>query len=72
MEEKPRVRIENWKIVEWVWVDGVEVLVGRCYDHPLIQDGELIRTSEVVKKDFDNNIVETKNTIYLLGKAKAE
>ncbi len=69
---KPKIFIEDWKIVEWIWVDNTEVIIGRCYGHPNIPDGTAIRTSEIVKKDIPNGVIETKNSMYILGRAKGK
>jgi hypothetical protein len=59
---KPTVRIENWK-----WRDpDREQLCGQVYGHPHIEDGHNVVTSLVL--NISDGIVETRNTIYALGK----
>lgn len=56
-------RIENWsELCGSVW--------GNLYDDPnkRFQDGTDIRTSRIVYLDYENNKLETLNTIYDLGK----
>jgi len=57
---KPVVRIEQWCIVD-------NRLVGKVYGHPVGKDGSKIQSTEILVKHFEKNIVETKNTIYMLG-----
>ena len=63
-------KLENWKVVDWCNSLGETVVYGKLYNDPAgrFPDGEVVRTSYVVKLDYENNKLETKNTIYDLGK----
>lgn len=70
---KPEVRIEDW-VFGPIWGNsGPEVIFGRVYGHPnpRLPDGTEVHTSSILKKDLENNRVETLNTNYILGKPRA-
>ena len=68
VRDKPRVALYDW------WIDNTtffptEVLRGRIgTGHPYLYEGEIIRSSAIVKKHTNMypNIVETRNTMYVL------
>lgn len=55
---KQQARLENWSRFG-------EQLVGEVYGHPRFEDGEVVRTSRVLK--MDDKVAETMNTDYTLG-----
>lgn len=59
---KPEVRMTNWDIVD---LFGTYVLNGKVKEHPRLGSTEII-TSPLVKIDFELNVAETLNTIYVL------
>ena len=73
IETKPRVKIEGWSMSMGLSspYDAPElaalILMGDVVDHPRFEEGEHVRTSSVIGIDLPNKIVETKNTIYILG-----
>ena len=58
MSGKPEVRLEQW-------VRLGDLLHGQVYGHPRFTDGERVITSRIIH-DM-GAVVETKNTLYLLG-----
>jgi hypothetical protein len=58
---KPRVRIENWTC------DGNH-LTGIVYGHPNFADGTVVTTSFIQTALDNGTAIETRNTIYELGK----
>lgn len=63
---KKEVRIENWDMIT---IGGVNLaLYGEVYNHENFADGTSVTTSRIEREDLENGIIETKNTIYLLGK----
>lgn len=58
---KPVARIEDWERVG-------RRLTGKVYGHPGWPDGELVTTTEVLVNRVGS--VETRNTLYQLGKRK--
>lgn len=60
---RPVVRLENWSF------DINGKLCGDCYNHPRFEDGTRVVTSSILNIVGD---VETRNTIYKLGKAFAQ
>lgn len=71
-------RIENWyegNPYGYASLDGGTMCIfGEVYDDPRgrFEDGDSIRTSGIVKLDEENNTVETRNSIYTLGKPRGE
>jgi len=63
-----RGTIENWKVVDWCYSTGAKVVSGKLFGDDRCEDGTLIRTSEIVKLDYENNLLETLNSTYQLGK----
>lgn len=65
---KPEVRLENWQqFGGGMW--------GQAYGHPRFDDGTQVRTSFIVKEpeEFkEGAVVETNNTLYILGKEYEE
>jgi hypothetical protein len=61
--------IENWKVVDYCYSTGEQVVTGRIFgDEDRFEDGTFIRTSAIVKIDYENKRLETLNSIYTLGK----
>jgi hypothetical protein len=58
---KQTANLENWYFIHGV-------LFGDVYNHPKLNDGSLIRTSEVISISEDLKTAETLNTFYTLGK----
>lgn len=63
MSEKPRSAITAWQVVPMF---GVHVLTGRVSGHSRLEDGTFVRTSKLLRVDFDKKEAETFNTIYSL------
>jgi hypothetical protein len=61
-------RIENWTLNQHMST-GAYYLSGNIYNHPnpMILNGELSRTSFLLRIDFEKNTAETLNTLYELG-----
>lgn len=59
--------LENWSYNCWSKSQEVYVVYGNIYDDCMWYEGQQIRTSEVVKLDEENSLLETLNTIYKLG-----
>lgn len=60
--------LKNWSI-DHFW-DGSVVIYGEIYNDSKnrFQDGTQIRTSRVRRIDFEEGIVETRNSTYILEK----
>lgn len=75
---KPSVRLEDWAVVpiervgEYQQLSPGNSLVGRAFGHPRIQEGLFIFTSAIQRCDGSGNIVETRNTTYMLGEPSHE
>lgn len=69
-QTKPfRGTINNWRVLDYCYSTGEQVVVGNIFgDEDRFEDGTLIRTSSIVKLDYENNKLETLNSIYDLGK----
>lgn len=68
-ESKPLCgTLENWRLVDWCKSKGDQVVCGWLYGDDRFEDGTEIRTSGIVKLDRENNTLETRNSIYKLGK----
>lgn len=67
-------KIENWSIqikiadVYKAPEQGVSIVVGKVYDDVRACDGAGISTSRIVNLDIKNMTIQTKNTLYNLGK----
>jgi hypothetical protein len=61
-----RGKLENWKELTGV-IHGIG-LGGNIFGDDRFEDGKYIFTSEVVKLDYENNKLETLNSLYDLGK----
>jgi hypothetical protein len=71
---KPIVRLENWEYIEFPFPR----LVGNAYDHPRFPAGQEVWTSRILGHGGETGSrplllgqgvqVETKNTVYTLGK----
>ncbi|MBN2837880.1 MAG: hypothetical protein JXM74_03910 [Fusobacteriaceae bacterium] len=75
MKQKQKASLKNWNIKKYVYSDSLEVkeyyvLEGLLISHPDLHfnDGHdhFVRTSVLIKIDFENKIAETLNTIYEL------
>lgn len=69
-QTKPfRGTINNWRVLDHYYSTGGQVVAGNIFgDEDRFEDGTLIRTSSIVKLDYENNKLETLNSIYDLGK----
>lgn len=68
--EKREVRIEEWEVI-FNSEDGSRKLRGNVYGHVNFTDGTEVVTSKIIKDDsIENYRIETKNTIYILGKER--
>lgn len=63
MSKREAGRIENW-----VYEPHDEWVVGNIYGDERFADGAFIHTSRVVSFDKDHTTVETKNSVFKLGK----
>ncbi len=65
---KPIAHIENW--ILYSTSEGAKWLTGEISNHPNQDNFRIERqhTSQIVSEDWENNRVETENTIYTLGK----
>lgn len=76
--QKPTVKIDDWAVVRTTNTGRYEqlgpgnLLVGRVFGHPKINEGSFIFSSPVVSVDDANRLVETRNTAYVLGKVSLE
>lgn len=67
VSSKPTACIDQWTLVKTP--DGGRVLLGKISGHPQ-QERFLMsfqHTSYLIREDYENGMVETLNTIYLLG-----
>lgn len=68
-KDKPQVDISDWKLTRTCPFTGQTfnsyILTGCAEGHPIRGTG-WIRTSAIVKINFEENKVETMNTIYIL------
>jgi hypothetical protein len=72
MEKKYGGTLQNWGIIDLF--GGYMLVMGNIFGDTTDrwEDGKLIRTSQVVKIDYENNKLETLNSFYDLGKPKEE
>jgi hypothetical protein len=74
-KQKSCARLENWAVVasaNTATYQALEVgnlLVGKVFGHPRIEEGRFIFTSPIERLDAETNVVETRNTTYRLGEA---
>jgi hypothetical protein len=72
--EKPLAKIDNWSVVGSVVLEGYrelepgQRLTGEVLGHTDLPNG-IIYTSAILSIDMDNRLVETRNTVYELGRA---
>ncbi|MGA8109123.1 MAG: hypothetical protein WB974_06790 [Acidobacteriaceae bacterium] len=72
--EKRRAKIENWSVVGSVVLGGYrelepgQRLTGQVLGHTNLPNG-IIYTSAILSIDWDNRLIETRNTVYELGDA---
>jgi hypothetical protein len=72
---KPSVKIENWAVVPGLNTAGYQslrpgnLLVGKVFGHPKIDEGAFVFSSPIVSLDINNQAVVTRNTVYRLGEA---
>lgn len=72
--KKPLVTIENWAVVQRAVALSYEELqpgrrlIGKVTDHKTFTNAEFIYTSPIVSVDVNEGRVETRNTVYRLGK----
>jgi hypothetical protein len=75
---KPSVKIDDWACVtkpntgSYQELRPGNLLVGRVFGHPKMNEGTFIFSSAVVSIDTDGGVVETRNTSYILGKVSFE
>jgi hypothetical protein len=75
--QKPSVKIENWAVVPGLNTAGYQslrpgnLLVGKVFGHPRIEEGAFVFSSPIVSLDMNNQAVVTRNTVYRLGEASA-
>jgi len=62
--KKQKARIDDWKLI---CAGETFVLIGHTPDHPKLGCTSL-RTSSLIKIDFNKGTAETRNTIYTLGR----
>ena len=76
--QKPSVKIENWAVVPGLNIAGYRalrpgnLLVGKVFGHPRIEEGAFVFSSPIVTLDMNNQAVATRNTVYRLGEASAD
>jgi hypothetical protein len=76
--QKPSVKIENWAVVpglntaDYQSLRPGNLLVGKVFGHPRIEEGAFVFSSPIVSLDMSNQAVVTGNTVYRLGEASAE
>ena len=72
---KPLVTIENWAVVQRAVALSYEELqpgkhlTGKVIGHATLPSAEFIYTSPILSVDVNEGRVETRNTVYQLGKA---
>jgi hypothetical protein len=73
--QRPSVKIENWAVVPGLNTTGYQslrpgnLLVGKVFGHPRIEEGAFVFSSPIVSLDMNNQAVITRNTVYRLGEA---
>ena len=77
-KQKPLAKLENWAVVlrghvaDYQELRAGNLLVGKVFGHPRMEEGAFIFTSPIVSLDSKTNVVETRNTAYRLGEASRE
>ena len=77
-KQKPCARLENWAVVPGIHLatyqelEAGNVLVGKVFGHPTIDEGTFIFSSPIVRCDSGRGVAETRNTAYSLGEASQE
>lgn len=81
-EQKPCAKLENWAVVpsaasaSYQELRTGNLLVGKVFGHPRIQEGTFIFTSPIVSLHADTDdhtkVVETRNTAYRLGEPSGD
>jgi hypothetical protein len=72
--KKPLVTIENWAVVQkavalhYDELQPGKRLIGKVVGHTTLPNAEFIYTSPIVSVDVSEGLVETRNTVYQLGK----
>ena len=72
--QKPLATIENWAVVQRTIALSYEELqpgrhlMGKVVGHTSLPNIGCIYTSPIVRVDADEGLVETRNTLYRLGK----
>jgi hypothetical protein len=72
--KKPLVIIENWAVVQkavplsYEELQPGKRLIGKVVGHRVLPNAEYIYTSPIVRVDINEGRVETRNTVYRLGK----
>lgn len=75
---KPCVTLDNWAVVQSAGVGIFQdlepgmVLVGNPRGHTRFRESELIFTSRIVSVQRESASVETRNTIYRLGRVNED
>ncbi len=75
---KPAVKIDDWAVVpnpntgNFRELSPGNLLVGRVSGHPRIKEGAFIFTSPVISIDPSRQLVETRNTAYVLGTVNSD
>jgi len=76
--QKPSVKIENWAVVQSLNIADYRslrpgnLLVGKVFGHPRIEEGAFIFSSPIMSLDKDSHAVVTRNTVYRLGEASPD
>lgn len=68
---KKTARIEDWSLLFHAMLPMAH-LTGKVSGHCRIKDGTIIISSPMVDINYDENWVETHNTLYTLGEPDAE
>lgn len=72
--QKPLVTIENWAVVQRAVELSYEELrpgkhlIGRVIGHASLPNARFVYTSPILSVDADEGRVETRNTVYRLGR----
>jgi len=76
--QKPSVKIEEWAVVPGLNTASYQdlrpgnLLVGKVFGHPRIDEGAFIFSSPILSLDINNKAVVTQNTVYRLGEASRD
>jgi hypothetical protein len=72
--DKPKVTIDNWAVIQrrsdlrYEELQPGSRLMGVVFGHSDLPDTEFICTSPIVRVDASQGLVETRNTLYQLGR----